>query len=149
MINALTDITSTLQCFDSLMPYPMTSCWAHMMPEVAGDPFWVSEEKHIFHHPLIFISGPLRNGNHLIHSMFDNHPDLCRLPGENSFLSAFFNDLVQDKQKSMRALRGEATLSYITHLSGYGHNKWKAVSEYASHEPVVQTKVWAGVKKKS
>ncbi|GEM_PF-2078187 len=145
-VNTLEQIKKNLVRFDELSPYPLESFWGHMMPSLDHeDPFWGRGSKDAnFYQPALFISGPGRNGNHLVHSMLDNHPQLARMAGEDSFLAAFFNDLIREGRTALDRLRGEENVEYILNLSGYGCNKWKLTAEEA-HRGAQKTTVWSGV----
>ena len=52
--------------------------------------FFRSESNKDFKSNLLFISSPSRMGNHALLSMLDNHPQLPRIPGEDSFLRHCF-----------------------------------------------------------
>lgn len=149
MINTLEEISKNLKLFETMAPYPLNPFWGHMMPDM-DDEFWDKKIDHqnLCKQKLVFFSGPSRNGNHLLHSMMDNHPQLCRLPGEDSFLPALFNDMVHTPGKAIRKLRSQSNVEYILNLTGYGQNKWKALGKMFSEKYVQKTRVWAGVQKK-
>ncbi len=147
MINTLETISEVLHDFEELAPYPLKPFWNHMMPDIVDDPYWRESMDHRqeFQKHLVIISGPSRNGNHLIHSLLDNHPQLSRLAGEDSFLSAFFNEMVKSKENAMARLCSDDLVSFILNLSGYGCNKWKQFSELARDGLIQKTEVWAGI----
>jgi len=143
MINHLSDIEKNLQDFDALSPSPLNPFWE--LPEFVNDGYWDQDDADIdTSENTMVISGPSRNGNHLVHSLFDNHSALPNAPGEDSFMAAFFNDLLIDYAKAIKNLRSENNVEYILNLSGYGLNKWKELSELNSKK-VKKTDVWSGV----
>ncbi len=144
MINRLETIKDNLASFDSLSPYPLRPFWD--MPAFDDDPFWgpglceASSSK-----TLLVVSGPARNGNHLLHSMLDDHPQLPQSPGEDSFLAAFFEDVRRDRDEARRKLTGPDNVDYVLSLSGFGHNKWKTRYEMSRDTAGQTTSIWAGI----
>ena len=116
--------------------------WLSESPAFDDDPYWGVQAESLGGKAL-FVSGPSRNGNHLIHSMLDGHPDLCSVPGEDSFLTAFFQDLVDDRETALARLRGRDTVEYILHLTGWGINKWKSLWEL--EQKGGKTNMWSGI----
>lgn len=108
--------------------------WSHGpfwdMPSFGNDPYFGPARKRVREGTrMLFISGPSRNGNHLLHSMLDGHPEICNLPGEDSFLAAFFQELRKDPRAAVAKLRAQDNVDYILHLTGWGINKWRELWE--------------------
>lgn len=144
MINSNSAVITALGRFDEMSPYPLVPFWD--MPDFGDDPFWGKSQRDTADTPLtLFISGPSRNGNHLIHSMLDNHPDLPRAPGEDSLLPAFFDEARRDPSEARRMLTGADNLDWMLSLTGFGENKWKDLYELQSIPPEQRQNVWAGV----
>ena len=97
--------------------------WVMESPEFGDDPYWGAPTDMPRGGPALFVSGPSRNGNHLIHSMLDGHPELCSVPGEDSFLPAFFEELLADPAAARENLCGPDNVEYILYLTGWGINK--------------------------
>lgn len=127
---------------DSLSELDVTPFWTNESPELDDDPFWGEPETRLQGQAL-FVSGPSRNGNHLIHSMLDGHPELCSVPGEDSFLPAFFEDIFEDREEAVRRLRSADNVDYILHLTGWGINKWRSLWELGREGG--STDVWSGI----
>lgn len=144
MVNSLADIQKRLDDFDLLSPYPLEPFWD--MPPFGADPYWGASAN--VEPNTLFVSGPSRNGNHLVHSMLDNHPDLPSAAGEDSFLAAFFEDARKDPEEARRKLCGNDNVDYILDLSGYGTNKWKQLAESAQSGGTGKTAVWSGVQER-
>lgn len=74
---------------------------------------------------MMVITGPSRNGNHLVHSLLDSHPSLPRIPGEDSALNYLFDGLNNDLDKWARVLRTDKCMELLLQMSGRGaDNKW-------------------------
>jgi hypothetical protein len=142
-VNTQETILKAVSDFDALAPRELEPFWGHMMPELKGG-FW-GPAKQTPHKPVLFVSGPGRNGNHLVHSMMDNHPQVARAGGEDAFLAAFFNACVQDQEAAIEKLRGPQNIEAILDWSGHGFNKWKLTAEMSREGNVRETKTWAGV----
>lgn len=144
-VNSLERIRENLKNFDRLAPYPLEPFWGHMMPDFGADPYWGKGSLPLDRYQqVLFVSGPGRNGNHLVHSMLDDHPELPRIAGEDSFIAAFFNDLIHQGPQALERLRGEGNVDYILNLSGYGCNKWKLTARSGA-QGNRKTDVWSGV----
>jgi len=60
------------------------------MPDYSIDPsFWNSASR-LDEESLLIISGGSRNGNHLVYSLLDGHPELPTIPGEDVVLTNIF-----------------------------------------------------------
>lgn len=145
MINTLETIDKNLEQWSHLAPGHLRPFWDHMMPDFGDNHYWARGRMPAdYYRPVVFVSGPGRNGNHLAHSMMDGHPELPRLPGEDSFLAAFFHDLVVDPKAALARFQSPEAISYILNLSGYGCNKWKLMAESYAGKTIQKTSVWAG-----
>ena len=103
---------------ETLATLNVSPFWLGESPEFDDDPYWGVADKQHSGGRALFVSGPSRNGNHLMHAMLDGHPDLCSVPGEDSFLSALFQDLLKNGQAALARLRGKNNIEYILHLTG-------------------------------
>ena len=93
------------------------------------------------------ISGPSRNGNHLLHSLLDNHPELPRIPGEDSVINEMFVRLDKDKSRALDSLKDpNKCCEFLLELSGRGeHNKWEKI--YSRHFDTMSgsEELWSGM----
>ena len=96
----------------------------------------------------LFISGPARNGNHLLLSLLDNHPEIEPEIGEDDMIRTIFSHVIANEKKVIKKIKS-GDLDYILSLSGqppYGRgkgvNKWKKL--YLMYKKRVQSKVWSG-----
>ncbi|MDD5069561.1 MAG: hypothetical protein PHV17_02435 [Candidatus Omnitrophica bacterium] len=143
MVNSLEIIRENLKRFDKLSPYSLKSFWS--MPDLGDDPYWgrgIDEPSSSV--SALFISGPSRNGNHLIHSMMDNHPQLPRVPGEDSFLGDIFRDLHKDPFRVKQRLESKGNVEYILNCNGCGHDKWRLLSEISRQTSSGKAAIWSG-----
>ncbi len=116
--------------------------WLRESPVFDDNPYW-DAPRDVPGGRALFISGPSRNGNHLIHSMLDGHPNLASVPGEDSFLPAFFQALVKDREEALAKLRGSDNVEYILQLTAWGINKWKSLWELERQDG--RANVWSGI----
>jgi hypothetical protein len=76
------------------------------------DPFKVNEK-------ILFLSGPGRNGNHLLISLLDNHPELPFSPGEDDFLRTFLCDVNLNEKETLQKIRNkDSNINYMLMSSG-------------------------------
>lgn len=92
---------------------------------------------------ILIISGGSRNGNHLITSILDNHPQLPYSPGEDHLLSQLFWKFLIEKNVIQKKLKNKNLTRYIKELSGVKFDKWKKISSGK-----INKKNWAGNHKK-
>lgn len=92
---------------------------------------------------ILIISGGSRNGNHLITSILDNHPQLPYSPGEDNLLSQLFWKFLIEKNEIQKKLKNRDLTKYIKNLSGVKFDKWKRISLGK-----INKKRWAGNHKK-
>jgi|TARA_Y100000389_G_C17466896_1_gene526480 hypothetical protein len=76
---------------------------------------------------LLFISGPGRQGNHLMIAVMDNAKQIRSNIGEDSFLDNFFNFTKIDEKKTLSIIKNpKKNIDFILKLSGKKKfNKWK------------------------
>ena len=76
---------------------------------------------------LLFISGPGRQGNHLMIAVLDNSKNIRSNIGEDSFLDNFFNYAKINEKKTLSIIRNpRKNVDFILRLSGKKKfNKWK------------------------
>ena len=99
---------------------------------------------------VLIISGPPRNGNHLMLSLLDGHPEIGRVPGEDDFLRTFFSNINLNQKKTIDKILNK-NIQFISRLSGQpsfkkndkkGFNKWKKL--YFLKKDNLYLKVWSG-----
>lgn len=89
----------------------------------------------------LVVSGPSRNGNHLVHSLLDGVPEIPRVPGEDSFLNAIFQRLVGNYEAFVELLMGSDRAHVLLNLSESGNsNKW-----LEHHKGSSKSAEWAGI----
>ena len=74
---------------------------------------------------ILFISGPARNGNHILMSMLDGHPQIQCQPGEDFLLREFISRAKENEPKLINKIKDLKNVNYITQMSGAYTNKWK------------------------
>ena len=89
-------------------------------PDFGKDPFYGPARYEFGGKRGLLISGPSRNGNHLVHSLLDGHLNLPRIAGEDSTLNELFEDLVKEFSKVDEVLRSGNVGVYFRSLSGKG-----------------------------
>ena len=77
--------------------------------------------------PILFISGPARNGNHLLLSMLDGHPELPDIPGEDVFLKEFFCKAKDNEKKLITKIKSLKKIEFILKMSGVNFDKWARI----------------------
>ncbi len=99
---------------------------------------------------VLVISGPARNGNHLLLSLLDGHPEISRHPGEDDFLRTFFSNINLNQNKTIRKILSK-DLRFIKKLSGQpsfkhndkvGFNKWKELNLLKKKRQTLD--IWSG-----
>ncbi len=79
---------------------------------------------------ILLLSGPSRNGNHLLHSLLDNHPQIPRIPGEDSTINLLFECVQQYTGAAQVALCSSARTEFLMSFSSGGfRNKWRYQAE--------------------
>lgn len=80
---------------------------------------------------VVVVSNPSRMGNHALMSLLDSHPELPRVPGEDSFLRHSFFNCTYNLYGYLKDIRGAANVEYIRNLSSFPGNtdKWSKVKE--------------------
>lgn len=104
--------------------------------------FWKNDDPYKNNEKILFLSGPGRNGNHLLISLLDNHPELPFSPGEDDFLRTFLCDINLNEEKTLKKIHNsKLNLDYILSSSGQpGYNdenkfnKWHHVSKLYNDE---------------
>lgn len=107
--------------------------------------FFTSEKNRNNTDEFIVVSSPSRMGNHALLSMLDSHPEIPRVPGEDSFLRHTFFQCSDDLQAYLTRIRGADNVEFIRMLSSFPAtvDKWEEVKKtYVSQ---VQPKVYAGI----
>ena len=104
--------------------------------------FWKASKKFNNHEKILFISGPARNGNHLLMSLCDNHNQLSSLPGEDFLLREFLSRVKENEKEAIKSLKGNDNIKYILNMSGAYFDKWKRLDYYLKRS--FKPKLWSG-----
>lgn len=90
----------------------------------------------------LIISGPARNGNHLLSSLLDGHSQISIMPGEDFLLREFFSRAKENEAQAIKNLKNSNNIEYILNMSGGKFNKWKKLFDlYMSNK---SSKIWSG-----
>lgn len=143
MKNSLETIKNNLADFEGASPYPLEPFWD--IPAFSDDPYWGEAEESLDDPLVLVISGPSRNGNHLVHGMLDGHSQFPSVPGEDSFyISAFLSSRQEGSEQLRRCLQGSGNVEGILLFNGYGFDKWREYSDHYKRDGGVTTDVWSG-----
>ena len=93
---------------------------------------------------LLFISSPSRMGNHALLSMLDNHPQLPRIPGEDSFLGIVFLS-TYDLHCFIKNIKSQNNSEFIRNLSSFPANTDKWFEFMKCYEQKLYPEVHAGI----
>jgi len=104
--------------------------------------FFNINKKTLIKKKILIISGGSRNGNHLVCSSLDNHPQLPYLPGEDRVLSEIFWNYLNNPEKFKKKLSVKNSYKFIASLSGVTFDKWMLLSSKKITEK--NKKHWAG-----
>lgn len=112
---------------------------------VPKHPFFTGQANENENDELVVVSSPSRMGNHALMSILDSHPELPRVPGEDSFLRHSFFDCTYDLNAYLRRIRGPQNVEYIRNLSSFPANtdKWAKLKE--AHDSQAMPELHAGV----
>ena len=91
---------------------------------------------------ILFLSGPARNGNHLLMSLMDGHSKILSLPGEDFLLREFLSRVKENENKAIDNLTGKNNIEYILNMSGGRFNKWEEL--YRLNIENKKSKLWSG-----
>ncbi len=117
-------------------------------PKLNKSKFWKTGK--IIKKKILTVSGPARNGNHLLLSLLDGHPEISRHPGEDDFLRTFFSNINLSQKKTIRKILNK-DIEFIKKLSGQptfqnndniGFNKWKELSSLKKKRKTLD--IWSG-----
>ncbi len=86
--------------------------------------FWQENQKFNEIGDILFLSGPARNGNHLLMSLMDGHTKILSLPGEDFLLREFLSRVKENEYDAIEKLTGKNNIEYILNMSGGRFNKW-------------------------
>ena len=97
---------------------------------------------------LLFISGPGRQGNHLMIAAMDNSKKIRSNIGEDSFLDNFFNFAKINETKTINIIKNpKKNINFILNLSGKKKfNKWKKLWQLWKKQKKPDT--WSGIEGK-
>ena len=104
--------------------------------------FFNINKKTLIKKKILIISGGSRNGNHLVCSSLDNHPQLPYLPGEDRVLSEIFWNYLNTPEKFIKKLGVKNPYKFIASLSGVNIDKWNLLSRNKITNK--HKKYWAG-----
>ena len=95
---------------------------------------------------ILFVSGPARNGNHVLLSLLDGHSQIAPEVGEDDTLRTIFSHVNQSEKKTEKNLK---KIDYFLKLSsqprfgkGLGKDKWFEI--YRLRNKNIKSKVWSG-----
>ena len=91
---------------------------------------------------ILFLSGPARNGNHLLMSLLDGHSKILSQPGEDFMLREFLSRVKEDEETAIKNLTGKNNIEYILKMSGGKFNKWEKLHEYNLKN--YKSNLWSG-----
>ena len=137
------DFFSTPFCFKENKKYKI-----YEYPKLNKSSFWKPSNKK--NKNVLVVSGPARNGNHLMLSLLDGHPDIGRHPGEDDFLRTFFSNINLNQKKTINNII-KKKIEFIFRLSGQpsfknrdkeGFNKWKELNLLKKNNKELD--VWSG-----
>ena len=118
--------------------------FAHLNNETSDltNNFFDINKKTLIKKKILIISGGSRNGNHLVCSSLDNHPQLPYLPGEDRVLSEIFWNYLNNPKKFKKKLSVKNNYKFIASLSGVTFDKWMLLSNKKITN--LHKKHWAG-----
>lgn len=91
---------------------------------------------------ILFLSGPARNGNHLLMSLLDGHSKILSQPGEDFMLREFLSRVKENEDEAIKNLTGKNNVEYILNMSGGKFNKWAKLYEYNVKN--LKSELWSG-----
>jgi hypothetical protein len=89
-------------------------------------PFFTGVSNYDDNAEFVVVSSPSRMGNHALMSILDSHPELPRVPGEDSFLRHSFYECSYNLNAYLQNLQGPQNSNYIRNLSSFpaDTDKW-------------------------
>ena len=144
-------VNFSLELFDKPFFFKETGKYKkYGYPEFNDDEFWNYKQSDFNEmDKILFISGPARNGNHILLSMLAGHPEICPSPGEDDMLRTFFSDIFLDQKKTINKIK-EKNIDYILKLSGQPSyfnddrfNKWYEVDKLLKSNCKINE--WSGI----
>lgn len=108
-------------------------------------PFFTGSKNRNETDEIVVVSSPSRMGNHALMSLLDGHPELPRVPGEDSFLRHSFFNCTYDLNGYLRKIRSRHNVEYIRNLSSFpaDTDKWAKVKE--AHDSGMMPALHAGI----
>ena len=91
---------------------------------------------------ILILSGPARNGNHLLMSLMDGHSKILSLPGEDFLLREFLSRVKENEDLALKNLTGKNNIEYILNMSGGKFNKWEKL--YNLNIENKKSNLWSG-----
>lgn len=107
-----------------------------------NDSFFSIKKKTKSKKKILIISGGSRNGNHLVTSILDGHPQLPSLPGEDRALSEIFWNFFNNRYEFLNELKKLPNYKVISKLSGVNFDKWQKISKKKLSKKHINQ--WAG-----
>ena len=82
-------------------------------PKFKNKEFWKNKEKN--KKPILIVSGPPRNGNHLIISLLDGHSQIIPHPGEDNFLRSLFTYVNINEENTIKKIKKKTINFFINY----------------------------------
>ena len=118
--------------------------------------FWKFPKKYNSNkYKTLIISGPARNGNHLLLSLLDGHSQISLQAGEDSFLTSVLSNVKKNEYKTINKIK-KANHEFLLNLSGQYYfnqkiinkNKWKKYYDLSINNLIINEWSGSGVKNK-
>ena len=122
-------------------------------PKFKDKKFWIFPKKYnINKFKTLIISGPARNGNHLLLSLIDGHKQISTSLGEDSTLNSFLTNIKKNENKTINKIK-DYDYKFVLGLSDQyyskqniiGRNKWKKLHKLKIEKRT--SKTWSGIQK--
>ena len=96
---------------------------------------------------ILIVSGPARNGNHLLVSLLDNHSQILPISGEDCLFREFLSRVKENEDKAINDLTGKNNIEYILGMSGAYFDKWKMLDDFYENKSKKVSRFWTGQQK--
>ena len=96
---------------------------------------------------ILIVSGPARNGNHLLVSLLDYHSQILPIAGEDCLFREFLSRVKENEDKAINDLTGKNNIEYILGMSGAYFDKWKTLHHFYKDRLVEANHIWTGQQK--
>ncbi len=120
----------------------------YQYPNFKYGEFWKIKYKN--KNPILVVSGPARNGNHLVISLLDGHSQIRPHPGEDDFLRSFFSFINLNEKGTIKKIKSK-NHKFLHQLSGQpnflnkkkkGFDKWKGL--FKLYNKKKKSSIWSG-----